>query len=390
MNLLDFFIILIVLGYAVSGYIQGFVTGLVATIGLLIGGGLAVYLTPIIFDSRSPTAMTALFAVVGVLISALIGQAIGTHMGAGIRDGVKWRPARWLDSLAGGVLGVVAVLAVSWAMGYAVSGTQVPYLSQSVRESVVLGEVDKVMPDAADNALNAFNQVLDTNMFPRYLDPFESENIIAVEPPDEATLGLPAVQEASKSVVKILGAAVCNRGIEGSAFVYAQDRVMTNAHVVAGVRRPFVVVGERRLPAEVVVYDPKLDIAVLAVNGLGLEPLEFDTTGKAGDDAAVLGYPENGPFDARAARIRQVQSLRSPDIYNRDQVVREAFSIRSLIRSGNSGGPLISDQGDVYGVIFAASVSDQSTGYAVTASQVALNAEAGRRAGTPVDTGGCA
>lgn len=390
MNSLDVFIILIVLGYAVSGYIQGFLTGLVATIGLLIGGGIAIYVTPMILGTRSPTAMMALFAVVGVLIFALIGQAIGTYVGARVREGVRWRPARWLDSLAGGVLGVVAVLAVSWAMGYAVSGTQIPYLSQSVRESAVLGEVDKVMPDAADNALNAFNQVLDTNLFPRYLDPFESENILAVEPPDEATLGLPAVQEASKSVVKILGTAICNRGIEGSAFVYAQDRVMTNAHVVAGVRRPFVVVGELRLSAEVVVYDPKLDIAVLAVNGLGLEPLEFDTTGKAGDDAAVLGFPENGPFDARAARIRQVQSLRSPDIYNRGQVIREAFSIRSLVRSGNSGGPLISAQGDVYGVIFAASVSDESTGYAVTASQVASDARVGRRANTPVDTGECA
>jgi len=390
MNSLDLFLVLIVLGYAASGYIQGFLTGLVATIGLLTGGGIAIFLTPIILGTRSPSAMTALFAVVGVLVFALIGQAIGTYVGAGVRDGVTWRTARWLDSLAGGVLSMVAVLVTGWAMGYAVSGTQIPYLSQAVRESVVLGEVDKVMPDAADYALNAFNRVLDTNLFPRYLEPFESENIIAVEPPDEATLSRPEVQEASKSVVKILGAAVCNRGIEGSAFVYAQDRVMTNAHVVAGVRQPFVVVGDRRLSAEVVVYNPKLDIAVLAVNGLGLEPLEFDTTGKAGDDAAVLGYPENGPFDARAARIRQVQSLRSPDIYNRGQVVREAFSIRSLIRSGNSGGPLISAQGDVYGVIFAASVSDQSTGYAVTASQVASNAEAGRRANSPVDTGGCA
>ncbi|MFY0408769.1 trypsin-like peptidase domain-containing protein, partial [Solicola sp. PLA-1-18] len=173
-------------------------------------------------------------------------------------------------------------------------------------------------------------------------------------------------------------------------FVYAPDRIMTNAHVVAGVDNPFVAVGDRRLQAETVVYDPELDVAVLAVSGLDLPALEFDTSGERGASAAVLGYPENGPFDARAARIRAEQRLRSPDIYNTDAVTRQVFSIRSLVRSGNSGGPLVSDAGDVYGVIFAASVSDSSTGYALTADQVADNAARGRDATQEVSTGACA
>lgn len=390
MNVLDIVIFVIVIGYALSGYLQGFVTGLAATLGLLGGGGFAVLLTPIVLDGQTPTPMTALLAVIGVMICAVIGQAIGTSLGGSVRRGMTWRPARWIDSMAGGALGVVAVLVASWAIGYAVSGTEIPYVSQAVRKSAVLDQVDRVMPDRADDALNAFNRVLDTNLFPSYLEPFDSEEIQAIQPPDKATLASPGVQEASESVVKILGAAVCNRGVEGSGFVYAPERVMTNAHVVAGVPDPWVVVGKKRIDAEVVLYDPRLDVAVLAVDGLKLEPLEFDLTGSSGDAAAVLGYPQNGPFDARAARIRQIQDLRSSNIYGRGEVVRTSFSVRSLVRSGNSGGPLVSPQGDVYGVIFAASVSDPSTGYALTAKQVQADAAAGRSASQPVSTGGCA
>jgi S1-C subfamily serine protease len=139
-----------------------------------------------------------------------------------------------------------------------------------------------------------------------------------------------------------------------------------------------------------VLFDPDLDVAVLAVDGTGLRPLSFDRGGKAGQSAAVLGYPENGPFDARAARIRTEMRLRSPDIYDRGQVVRETYSVRGLVRSGNSGGPLVSESGKVLGVIFAASVTDTSTGYALTADQVAKDAERGIAATSAVSTGDCA
>ncbi len=165
---------------------------------------------------------------------------------------------------------------------------------------------------------------------------------------------------------------------------------MTNAHVVAGVENPSVVINGQRTSARVVLFDRKLDVAVLAVDGTGLRPLDFDTTGETGEDAAILGYPENGPFDARAARIRSEMRLRSPDIYDKGQVVRETFSVRGLVRSGNSGGPLVSTDGDVLGVIFAASITDKSTGYALTASQVADDARAGIDATSTVSTGGCA
>lgn len=390
MNSLDFLIALILIAYAISGYFQGFVVNLIATIGLLVGGLLAVAIVPKFLSGHTPTLTSSLLALGLVIGAAAIGQGIGTYVGTDLRDKLRWRPLRWVDAIAGSALSIVAVLCAAWALGYSVSGTTIPYLSTASRDSTILEHVDGVMPSKASSVLRAFNEVLDANLFPRYIDPFENEKITAVAPPDAATLSKPSVITAAQSVVKVIGQASCQRGIEGSGFVYANDRVLTNAHVVAGVANPFVVVGGVRTQARVVLFDSKLDVAVLAVDGLRITPLQFDETGTSGDAAAILGYPQNGPFDARAARIRSVMSLRSPDIYDRGQVVRKTFSVRGLVRSGNSGGPLVSEDGKVYGVIFAASVTDSSTGYALTASQVAGDAKAGKAATTRVSTGKCA
>ncbi len=390
MSSLDVVIVVILAAYAISGYIQGFVVNLVATIGLVAGGLLAMVVVPRLLSQDTPSLTTSLLALGLVIGAAACGQAIGTYVGTDLRGGLRSGPVRALDAVGGGVLSTIAVLVASWALGYSVSGTSIPYLAMAARESAILGRVDSVMPRVATDTLRAFNRTLDANLFPRYLDPFDSEEITAVGPPTDSTLDIPAVRDAGRSVVKIIGVAECDRGIEGSGFVYASGRVMTNAHVVAGVDEPFVTVGDRRVPSRVVLFDPELDLAVLATEDLGVPELRFDTRGRAGDAAAVLGFPENGPFDARSARIRSQLTLRSPDIYDRGEVLREAFSLRGLVRSGNSGGPLVSTNGDVLGVIFAASVSDSSTGYAVTAEQASKDARAGVRADDAVDTGSCA
>lgn len=390
MNSLDLLIVLILVAYAISGYFQGFVVNIVATFGLLVGGLIAVAIVPKVLSGRTPTLGTSLLALGLVVGAAAIGQGIGTYIGTDLRNGLHWKPLRWVDAVGGSALSMIAVLCAAWALGYSVSGTSIPYLSTASRGSVILDRVDGVMPTQASSVLRAFNEVLDSNLFPRYIDPFESERIKAVAPPDSATLQSRGVQNAMRSVVKILGQASCQRGIEGSGFVYADGRVMTNAHVVAGVRSPTVVVDGLERRAQVVLFDPELDVAVLAIDGVSVDPLDFDGTGESGDPAAILGFPENGPFDARAARIRSEMRLRSPDIYDEGQVERQTFAVRGLVRSGNSGGPLVSEDGDVLGVIFAASITDESTGYALTATQVAKDARAGISAVSPVSTGGCA
>lgn len=390
MNSLDLIIAVVLVGYAISGYFQGFVVNLVATIGLLVGGLLAVAFIPKLLSGGTPTLSSSLLALGLVVGAAAIGQAVGTYVGSDLRDAVTWRPLRWVDAFAGSALSIVAVLCAAWALGYSVSGTSIPYLSSESRNSAILQRVDAVMPKQATSVLRSFNELLDSNIFPKYLDPFQSEDIVEVGPPDEATLARPEVKKARGSVVKVLGQAKCDRGIEGSGFAYAKGRIMTNAHVVAGVSSPSIVMGDRRVSARVVLFDRQLDVAVLAVDGVDLVPLKFDKTGKEGESAAILGFPENGPFDARAARIRNEMRLRSPDIYDRGQVIRKTFSVRGLVRSGNSGGPLVSAKGDVLGVIFAASVTSKSTGYALTAEQVADDARKGIAADEAVSTGDCA
>jgi S1-C subfamily serine protease len=390
-NFLDLLLILLTLAYGVSGYWQGFVTGASATVGLLIGGLLGIVVIPHLLGGFEPSVGLSLIALVTVLVTASVGQALGAYGGGWIRSHITWEPVRALDAVGGALLSMVAVLVVCWAIGYAVSGARLPAIAEEVRESVVLDRVDEAMPNVADEALSAFNEVVASDLFPRYIEPFAMERIPDVEAPTARILSRPGVEAAEESVVKILGDAdECDRSVEGSGFAYGPERVMTNAHVVAGVTDPTVEADGSTYDAEVVLYDSDLDIAVLEVDGLDVESLEFDGRGEAGDSAAVLGYPEDGPYDAQPARIRAEQDLRSPDIYNEGTVQREVFSIRSLVRSGNSGGPLVSRRGEVYGVVFAASLTDDSTGYVLTADQVADDAAAGLDATQEVSTGDCA
>jgi S1-C subfamily serine protease len=193
-------------------------------------------------------------------------------------------------------------------------------------------------------------------------------------------------------VLKIDGTALsCDRSIEGSGFVFAPQHVMTNAHVVAGVTRgPTVTTPSgHTYPAQVVLYDPQVDIAVLYVPGLNLTPLQFSQQAQAGSSAVVAGYPLDHAFTASPARIGGTQNAVGPDIYQTGQVNRQIFEIRAQVEPGNSGGPLLSPSGSVYGVVFAAAVGTSDTGFALTAAEVAADAHAGAGQTYPTSTQGC-
>jgi len=390
LNLLDWILIVLVLAYALSGYWQGFVTGAFATAGLLLGGLVGVWVAPKALGNATPSVWVSLGALFIVILAATLGQALLQYVGARVRDQITWQPARVLDALGGAVLSAAAVLIVAWALGVAVSGSNISGLSKVVRSSAVLAKVNQVLPAEASSALSAFNNVVGASFFPRYLEPFAPERIVHVAPGPAAIRHDPDVVRAGQSVVKVRGASSCGRGVEGSGFVIADHYLMTNAHVVAGVRHPTVIVGDSERDATVVYYDPDTDVAVLSFDSAGLTPLHFDTSAKAREAVAILGYPEDGPYDVEAGRIRAAQRLRSPDIYGDGSVIRSVYSVRGLIRPGNSGGPIVDAQGDVVGVVFAASVTDADTGYALTAGQVdgIAHTAVGRTA--PVSTQGCA
>lgn len=341
MNLLDWLLVALAGIYALSGYWQGFVTGAFATAGLLLGGLAGVWLAPVALGDAEPSLWVSLGALFIVIVAASLGQALLQYVGARIRESITWQPVRALDAIGGAALSAVAVLIVAWALGVAISGSRIAGVTTLVRNSDVLSKVDETLPASADRMLSAFNNVVGTTFFPRYLEPFAPERIVDVGPGPRRLLTDPDVLAAQDSVLKVHGTNECDNGIEGTGFLYAPDRLMTNAHVVAGVSDPEVLLEDGPVPAEVVYYNPDLDVAVLAFDSDGLPALVFDRDAATGDGVAILGYPQDGPFDVQAARVRSEQRLRSPDIYGDGTVIREVFSHGGLVGPVNSGGPIV-------------------------------------------------
>ncbi|MFJ9624712.1 MarP family serine protease [Streptomyces sp. NPDC101181] len=398
MNVLDILLLLAAVWFAVIGYRQGFVVGILSVIGFLGGGLVAVYLLPIIWDrvteGSDVSTTTAIVAVVIVIVCASVGQAFTTHLGNRLRRYITWSPVRALDATGGALVNVVAMLLVAWMIGLLLANTALPTVSKEVRKSSVLLGVDRVMPQQAPNWFKDFSSVLAQNGFPQVFSPFANEPITEVKPPDPALVGSPVAARAKKSIVKIVGTAPgCGKVLEGTGFVFSERRVMTNAHVVGGVDEPTVQIGgEGRLyDAKVVLYDWQRDIAVLDVPDLRATPLQF-TGGdaKTGDSAIVAGFPENGAYDVRSARVRARIDADGPDIYHRGTVRRDVYSLFATVRQGNSGGPLLTPDGKVYGVVFAKSLDDDRTGYALTVDEIREDIEIGRTANQQVDSQGCA
>lgn len=398
MNVLDILLLVAAVWFAVVGYRQGFVVGILSVIGFLGGGVVAVYALPVIWDAltdNTPVSTTAaVVAVIVVIVCASIGQALTTHLGNKLRVYITWSPARALDATGGALVNVVAMLLVAWLIGSALGGTTIPTLSKEVRGSKVLIGVSQVMPQQADTWFADFTSVLAQNGFPQVFSPFTDEPITDVRPPDPALRNSAVAERAQRSVVKVVGTAQgCGKVLEGSGFVFGDRRVMTNAHVVGGVDEPTVQIGGegRKYDAKVVLYDWHRDIAVLDVPDLKAPALKFtDSDARSGDSAIVAGFPENGSYDVRAARVRGRITANGPDIYHRGTVRRDVYSLYATVRQGNSGGPLLTTDGRVYGVVFAKSLDDAQTGYALTADEIQQDIAKGRTANQQVDSDSCA
>lgn len=389
-DLLDVVLIAVCLLFGYSGYRQGFVVGALSFVGVLGGGWLGTRLAPDAAQALSNHLSAPVVGVVVVFFLASVGQALAAGVGSAVRRQLTFHPARVLDAAGGFVLSAVSVLLVAWLLGTAVAHSSLTGLARQVRRSAVLAAVDTVVPDPVRHGLAAFRRLLDNTGFPAVVGPLAGEPAAPVAPPDPAVLNSPAVRRDRASIVKVTGdAPECSRSIEGSGFVYANAHVLTNAHVVAGVRSPRVQVDGRELSATVVVYDPNRDVAVLFVPGLSERALAFAGPAGTGQSAIVAGYPQDGPFRAVAARVRDRQDIRGPNIYDTRTVTRQVYSLRAQVLPGNSGGPLLAPDGGVYGVVFAASTDTPDTGYALTADEVAGDAATGRSATTRVSTGGC-
>jgi len=391
-SVVDLVLIALALLFALSGFRQGLLVSSTSILGFLGGAVIGAQLSGPVADRIDGSSVTRVFAaLVVVLAGALLGQILAGAAGRALRSRVTWEPAKMMDSVAGAVVSAAAVLLVAWMVASPLASSPFPQVSSQVRQSALVQAVDRVVPDSVRAVYESLREAIDRRGLPDVLDPLTPTQVQDVPAPDQALLSSPVVASVQGSVVKISGIAPsCSRQIDGSGFVYAPERVMTNAHVLAGVTDPVVHAEGDEYDATPVYVDEEVDIAVLAVPGLETLPLSFTAqAAESGDDAIIMGYPGGGPFYVGAARVRERGEISGPDFRNTHTVVRDVYALFGTVRAGNSGGPLFDPEGAVLGVVFASAIDDPNTGYALTGPEVEEAARVGSQATAEAATGAC-
>lgn len=390
---LDLFLVLVLLGYAASGFRQGLFAGALSLLGFVVGAALAAVVLPVLVGGMTAGPTRSLVLLGGVLLAAVLGMSLLGALAHSVRARVDWRPAHAVDAVTGLVGAVVAAALVIWVVAGAVRVSPFPAVSRAVADSRVVGAVDQLVPDAAADALDGWYARVSGELFPRVFAGDVPEPVLPVADPDPGVTADPAVAGAAAGVVRVSGRAeACGRGQEGSGFIVAPGRVVTNAHVVAGMSAPQVQVGGTggSLPGIVVAFDAARDLAVVDVPDLTAEPLVLGEDRSRGDDVVVAGFPLNGPYTMSPGRVRDVITAVGEDIYGVQEVTREVYSLNAEVRPGNSGGPVLGADGTVVGIVFARSLDDLSTGYAVTLDEAAPVLDVAASAEATVPTGDCA
>jgi S1-C subfamily serine protease len=290
-----------------------------------------------------------------------------------------------LDSLAGAALSLVLTLALVWLLALVLARGPSPELARAIQQSRLVARLDKAAPEPP-----AFVAQIQQILSGRYLPPIFTglePSLPSREQPAAESAETAGVQAAAVSTLRIQGVG-CGGVATGSGFPVADDLVVTNAHVVSGTSRTTVTTSEgRSRPATVVVFDPDRDVAVLRAPGLNVEPLEQGEA-RAGTRGAVLGYPGGGPLTVSPAVVESRITARGRDIYSEDIVTREIWTLNARVRPGNSGGPLVDEQGRWLGVVFAASLSARNQAYALTAAEIAPRLQQAETATAAINTRG--
>ena len=376
---LDWIIIAFAVLMAVWGFGQGLIAGALALVGFAAGAFLGARLGPLLLSDGSESPYAPLFALTGALIvGGLLASGL-EMLGFQLRHRLGERLGL-VDGLGGSVLVACLGLFLVWIAGsVALQTPGARELREPIQRSAILKELNSVLPPSGPilQALARFDP------FPSIRGPAAN-----VPPPDAAIARDPEVRDARRSVVRVLGTA-CGLGVQGSGWIAGNGLIVTNAHVVAGQDDTTVQLGgeEPSVDADAVWFDSRNDLAILRAPGLGGPGLSMNANAEAGADAAVLGFPEDGPYNVQPARIGQTATVVTQDAYGRGPVQRTITSVRALVRQGNSGGPVVDAGGRVIATIFAAATRRNRTGYGVPDSVVR---RALRRARAPVDTGPCA
>jgi S1-C subfamily serine protease len=368
----DFVVLGIAFVAGISGWRSGALGSMLSFLGVVLGAVAGVLLAPHVvanIDGPRTRLFVTLFLILALVV---VGEIAGVVLGRAVRGAIRNRSVRAVDSMIGVAIQIVAVLVAAWMLTYPLQSSDQPNLAAAVRGSKVLKEVNDAAPEWLRSVPTRLSALLDTSGLPDVLQPFGRTPIVAVDAPDVALAADPVVAATRPSVVKIRGVAQgCQKVLEGTGFVAATNRVISNAHVVAGSESVTVEADGQTYDAFVVSYDPQADISILDVPDLPSVALPFaDTPASTGTDAVVMGYPGGGNFVATPARVREIIELSGPDIYRTTTVEREVYTVRGSVRQGNSGGPMIDREGRVLGVVFGAAVDDADTGFVLTANEV--------------------
>ncbi|GGF26252.1 MarP family serine protease [Subtercola lobariae] len=377
-----------------GGWARGAVVMAASLVGIALGAYVATLVAPVMVDllvqyGWTSTLQRSIAAGAVFVLCIVIGSSVLGAAATLIRRAFgRVKVVRGIDSLGGALIGVLAWAVVVWLAGGFLLSTGQLQATQLVNSSQVVRALNSIAPVPATAALGTLDSALGSAGFPTVFAD-GAEFIAGAQAPDPTVPN--AVSASSAGVVKVLSSAPnCGNDAEGSGWVVSANRVITNAHVVAGSTDIFVQANGSGslMAATLVVYDPQRDLAVLDVPDLNVSPLALGTELGASDSAVVAGYPENGPYTTATARVRQVVQAVGLDIYGQETVTREIYSLRGTVLPGNSGGPLFDSSGKVVGVVFARSTSDADTGYALTLNELApVVAEVG--ASDPVSSGAC-
>jgi len=359
-TVLDFVLVLVLLGYLIAGLRNGFLVTLGGIAGFVAGAVAAFFAIPLVSE-WVPQNPWRLIAVIGtVIILIVVGQGIGSALGASIRRWSDFPPLRFIDRILGGVVNVVVAALVLSMLAFSV------------------GTLDSATPAPVRSWMAQLRSIAVDDGIPTLLEGVGPA--VPAQVPD-ASVDTPELAAAGASVVRITGTAFqCGQNQTGSGFVIAPGRVITNAHVVAGVNEPVVEVpGVGARQGRVVQLDTARDIAVIAVDDLSASPLQLGEELDNGSTAAFAGYPAGGPYRIQPASVQNLSPVLVNNIYGSDPQALEVYSLAANVQQGNSGGPLLDLQGRVTGVVFAKSTADAPVGYALSLEElrpIAQNAPA--------------
>ncbi|WP_299167263.1 MarP family serine protease [uncultured Arthrobacter sp.] len=387
-TLLDIILVLVLIGYLIAGLKNGFLVTLGGIIGFA-GGAVAAFFAIPLVSAWVPDDAWRLAAVIATaLLLVIIGQALGAGLGRALSSRAGSVPVRVLDRLLGGVTNVTVAALVLAMLAFSISTMGVPFLSQSIASSKVLSSIDTLTPSPVRAWMAQIRSIAVADGIPTLL---EGVAPATPAPVPDASVDTPELAAASQSVLRIAGTAFqCGQNQTGSGFVVAPGRVVTNAHVVAGVNQPVVEVpGAGAMPGSVVYFDPVRDIAVIAVDGLDRRPLELGGDLEPGDTAAFAGYPAGGPFQIQPASVQNRSDVLVENIYGADPTAVDVYTLAANVQQGNSGGPLLDMEGRVAGIIFAKSTADVPVGYALTLEELRLVVEQVAALNETVSAGQC-